>query len=145
MLFGNDRSQMRRFFFEAWRKHQAGAPLSPLESLIAQVIEHHPEYHALLADPQADLEKDYSPDIGQSNPFLHLGLHLALAEQLATDRPRGIQTIYQRLCHHLGDSHEAEHRMLDCLGETLWEAQRGDQPPDEQRYLVRLRQQLSQH
>ena len=137
MLFGNDRRQLRRYFGEVWRKQLAGQALEPLETLIAQVIAQHPEYQAALTEGQA-LERDYFPEWGETNPFLHMGMHIAIQEQLLSDRPPGIVSLYQALCRRFGDSHSAEHRMLECLGETLWEAQRNGTPPDEALYLQRL-------
>ena len=135
-----DRSGLRRHYLEAWRKHRAGLPLEPLEHQLVTVIEQHPEYHALFeADAQA-LGRDYTPESGQSNPFLHLGLHLAIREQVATDRPAGIAAVHRDLSHRLGDVHEAEHRMLEKLGEALWLGQRSGRPPDETAYLESLRQ-----
>jgi hypothetical protein len=138
MLFGNDRSRMRRYFRTVWRKQTAGQPLEPLERVIAGVIGQHPEYHELLMERETALEQDYFPDGGETNPFLHMGMHIAIQEQLTSDRPAGIIEIYRLLCQRLGDSHAAEHQMLECLGETLWEAQRNGAPPDEARYLSRL-------
>lgn len=137
-----DRSDLRRHYLEAWRKHRAGTPLEPLEHQLVSVIEQHPEYHPLVeSDPQA-LGRDYTPESGQSNPFLHLGLHLAIREQVATDRPAGIAAVHRELSRQLGDAHEAEHRMLDRLGEALWLSQRTGRPPDDAAYLESLRQLL---
>ena len=138
MIFSENRGDLRRMYADAWRKRVDGRPLSPLEAQIADVIESHPEYHdAVTAE---DLDQDYTPEGGRTNPFLHMGLHLGLREQVATDRPAGIAAIYQGLADRLGDVHDAEHRMIDCLAETLWEAQSQNSAPDEERYLERLRQ-----
>lgn len=137
-MFGNNRDDMRRFFLDAWRKAQAGEMLQPLEKLIADVVAAHPEYHALLADADSAIASDFSPEGGQTNPFLHMGMHITLAEQLATDRPAGIRDLYQRMTHAAGDAHEAEHRMMECLGQVLWEAQRAGRHPDERDYLACL-------
>jgi len=134
-----DRSGLRRHYLEAWRKRCAGAPLEPLEFQLVTVIEQHPEYHALLEDDALALARDYQPESGQANPFLHLGLHLAIREQVATDRPPGIAAVHRELARRLGDAHEAEHQMLDKLGEALWYAQRTGRPPDEAAYLESLR------
>jgi hypothetical protein len=134
-----DRSALRRHYLEAWRKRREGRPLEPLEHQLAAVIEQHPEYHALLDDDAEALGRDYAPETGQSNPFLHLGLHLAIREQVATDRPAGIAAIHRELGRRLGDRHEAEHRMMERLGEALWLSQRSGRPPDEAAYLESLR------
>lgn len=134
-----NREQLRRLYVEAWRKFRAGSPLEPLEGQVAAVIAEHAEYVPLVESAQA-LERDFTPEGGRENPFLHMGLHLAIREQVATDRPAGIRSIHERLCQRLGDTHAAEHRMMECLGEALWEAQRFGRMPDEQQYLEKLRQ-----
>ena len=129
---------MRQMYADAWRKAQDGQVLSALEAQIAQVIEDHPEYHAALGD--GGLEAGFAPDDRETNPFLHMGLHLAIRDQVSTDRPSGISTIFQELSLKYSNSHDTEHRMLDCLAETLWEAQNQNAPPDKQKYLERLRE-----
>ncbi len=137
MIFGQDRHELRKMYADAWQKHLDGRPMSPLEIQIASVIAEHPEYHDVLT--AADLDRDYTPDGGEANPFLHMGLHLGIREQVATDRPAGIANIHAQLAVRDGGSHSAEHRMIECLAETLWEAQSANRPPDEARYLERLR------
>lgn len=140
-MFGQDRTTLRHSFFQAWRKHSNGEALEPLEALIAQVIAMHPEYHALLDADEADqLDRDYLPELGQTNPFLHMAMHIAIHEQLASDRPVGIRSAYQQQLGIHGEAHAAEHRMMECLGEALWQAQRNGQPPDEAAYLACLQQ-----
>ncbi len=141
-MFGNNRDSLRRYYCTVWEKANAGQALEPLERLIARIIHDHPEYQPMLVDAEAALSRDYLPEMGQTNPFLHLGMHIAIHEQLGTDRPAGILGVYQQLCRKAGDSHEAEHQMMDCLGETLWEAQRNGREPDEQAYLARLMRKL---
>lgn len=140
MLFGTDRNQLRHYFCEVWQKQATAQPLEPLEQIIAAVINEHPEYQALLSDPETALERDYLPELDETNPFLHMGMHIAIQEQLAGNRPTGILEVYQSLCLRHGDSHTAEHRMMKALGETLGEAQRHGALPDESLYLQRLRQ-----
>jgi len=137
LIFGQDRRALRKMYADAWRKHGEQQPMSPLEAQIAAVIAWHPEYHDDITTD--DLDRDYTPDGGRSNPFLHMGLHLGLREQRATNRPAGIGIIYDALAAQTGDPHEAEHRMIECLAETLWEAQNQDGAPDERKYLERLR------
>ncbi|OGT19902.1 MAG: hypothetical protein A2V90_02255 [Gammaproteobacteria bacterium RBG_16_57_12] len=140
MLFGQDRDQLRRQFFEAWRKRRTRLPLTPLEQTIAGVIAMHPEYHSLLENEDRLLQHDYLPEeAGATNPFLHLGLHIALHEQLGTDRPAGIRDLARQLLLKIKDPHETEHRMMECLAETLWQSQRNHTFPDEQGYLNCLR------
>ena len=139
MMFAHaGRDELRRHYVEAWRRRRANLPLTPLDAQIADVIALHPEYHAALEDPQA-LEREFTVEQGQINPFLHLGLHLGIREQLATRRPAGIETVHARLAQKLGDVHHAEHRMIDVLADVLWEAQRAGRAPDEAAYLEKLR------
>jgi hypothetical protein len=109
--------------------------LEPLEHQIAALVRQHPEYRTLLADAQAAIACDFTPEAGETNPFLHLGLHLALLEQVTTDRPPGIREHYQRLVRRTGDAHTAEHLAMECLAKALWDAQRAQRPPDETAYL----------
>ena len=134
----NDRQEMRQSFFNAWKKRDKKNALSTLEKQLIEVIALHPEYHSLLENPQND--QDYSTD---NNPFLHLGLHVSLQEQLSTDRPAGIQKMYQQLSHQLNDPHRAAHLMMDVMAHILWDAQENGQLPDETLYLERLRGLLS--
>jgi len=138
MIFSQDKNELRQMYADAWRKNQNCEILSPLEAQIAKVLEDHPEYQSAL--DEEGLAETFSPEQGNTNPFLHMGLHLAIRDQLATDRPVGISTIYQQLIVKYSNPHETEHRMLDCLAETLWEAQNQNAPPDQQNYLERLRQ-----
>jgi hypothetical protein len=135
-MFTQDRDLMRRFFLDAWRKAQDGEPLEPLERQIAEAVRAHPEYHALFDDPEAAAVRDFPPEAGEGNPFLHLSLHLAILEQVTTDRPPGIRDAYRRVGAQTGDAHEAEHRIMDCLAEAIWVAQRDNTPPDETAYLA---------
>jgi hypothetical protein len=136
---GQNREQLRQMYLDAWRKYTARQPLEPLEAQVAGVIAEHPEYVPLLESGTQALGADYTPEGGRENPFLHMGLHLAIREQVATNRPPGITQLHQALSRRLSDPHAAEHAMLEVLAETLWEAQRFGRPPDEQRYLERLR------
>jgi hypothetical protein len=132
------RDELRRVYVEAWRKRREGLPIEPLEAQVADVIALHPEYHAVLERGADALGRDYTPEGGQSNPFLHMGLHLAVRDQIATDRPAGIRQAFTSLAARLGSEHEAEHRIIECLAETMWEAQRSGRPPDETAYLQRV-------
>lgn len=134
-----DRSSLRQSYLTAWRKHRDGVPMEPLEHQIATVVAQHPEYQPVIEGAADALARDYSPESGQSNPFLHMGLHLAIREQVGTDRPAGIAAIHAALSRSLGSAHEAEHRMMECLGAALWTSQRTGLPPDEAAYLESLR------
>lgn len=134
MLFGQQREQIRKVFVDAWRKHCDGVPLEPLERSIAEIVDAHPEYQAAMMESDA-LERDFSVDDGETNPFLHMGMHITIVEQITCDRPPGIRDIYDRLLRRYPDSHELEHAMMQCLAETLWSSQSRGEPPDEQKYL----------
>lgn len=138
MIFdGMSRDQLREMYRSAWRKFKGQHTLAPLDKQIVAVISEHPEYRVIVESAAADLA-NYSPRSGQINPWLHMGLHLAVREQVATNRPAGIAEVHARLARH-SDAHEAEHLMIEVLAEQLWEAQRSGKPPDENAYLERLR------
>jgi len=134
----HSRDEVRQVYLGVWHKIQQQLVLEPMEALIADVIEIHPEYHALLAASDDIKQQEFTPEQGQTNPFLHMGMHITLREQAGTDRPAGIRAIHQKLVSKNG-AHEAEHAMMECLGQTLWNAQRNNQPPDEDAYLDCLR------
>ncbi|MFO8004876.1 DUF1841 family protein [Thioalkalivibrio sp.] len=136
-MFGN-RDELREQFLKAWHKARSGQPLEPLEAALAELIREHPEYHDLLANREQALSAEFSPEGGQGNPFLHLAMHLSIREQAGTDRPPGIRDIHRNLSARHG-AMEAEHRMIECLGRALWEAQRAGRQPDEAAYLDCLR------
>jgi hypothetical protein len=136
-LFGSHtREQLRQTYADAWGKRRAGAPLTPLEALISDVIALHPEYHGVVEDPARLLSAQSDPAGAAENPFLHMGLHLAVREQLSIDRPPGIRELAGRFEARVGTRHDAEHALMDALAETLWEAQRAGRAPDEGRYLA---------
>lgn len=134
-MFGHSREQLRRMYVDAWRKQQAGEPLSPLETMITEVVAMHPEYHALLKRGEEALDRDFLPAQGETNPFMHMGMHIAIREQLSIDRPAGIVAAIRALLAQVQDAHEVEHRVMECLGQSLWEAQQAGQTPDEVTYL----------
>jgi hypothetical protein len=142
MFFGQDRNQLREMYFQSWHKFKHNQPMQPLESVIGSMISKHPEYHDFFDNKEKNQDKDFTPEMGQTNPYLHLGMHIAIQEQLSTQRPLQITALYQSLCEKIGDSHEAEHQMMDCLGEMLWLAQRNQQAPDESNYLECLKKHL---
>jgi hypothetical protein len=135
MLFGESRQDTRSVFFSAWRKYRDKQPLEGVEAIIVQVVLNHPEYHALLENPDQFQDRDYLPEHGETNPFLHLGMHVAIEEQLSMDRPSGIKAYYQRLTETHQDAHAALHSIMECLGEMLWQAQRDGVQPDESVYF----------
>lgn len=133
-MFSNERDQLRQVFFTAWQKHLTKTLIEPLEAEIIEVIMFHPEYHTFLENP----DKYQLHDFGDSNPFLHLSLHLALREQIKTNRPAGIHAVYQALLNKIGDKMNTEHTMMDCLEQILWEAQKTQTFPNEDNYLATL-------
>jgi Domain of unknown function (DUF1841) len=134
-MFNPSRDEARRFFLEAWRKHRGRELVSPLEDAAARLVAQHPEYHALLDDSEAALTREWTPETGEANPFLHLSLHLAVEEQLSIDQPPGLRAAFEALLARRGDRHAALHDVLECLGETLWRAQKSQSPPDGEAYV----------
>lgn len=132
------RDALRAMYAAAWQRHRDRLPLEPLQAQIVSVVELHPEYHGVLEGGAEALARDYAPVAGQSNPFLHMGLHLAIREQVGTDRPAGIRRVHAVLVRQLGDAHAAEHRMIDCLAAALWQGQRSGLAPDDAAYLAEL-------
>ncbi|MFK8080129.1 MAG: DUF1841 family protein [Granulosicoccus sp.] len=142
MLFTQDRTRTRQLFRSTWHKHVNGEVLEPLEKQIASLLDEHPEYHALVSGDDDVLDRNFVAEDGHENPFLHLSLHLALREQVGTDRPVGIASITRSLLLKHGDGHAVEHMMIEKLGLYLWEAQRQERAPDEAAYLNSLRELL---
>ncbi len=141
MSFGGGRGEMRQVFFRAWRAFRQEHPLAGIEKIAVEVALRHPEYHSVLENPQSFQDRDYLPDLGETNPFLHMGLHIAIEEQITSNRPPGVIDIYQALRERFDDSHMVEHQMMDCLAEALWRAQRDGCEPSEEDYLACLRRQ----
>jgi hypothetical protein len=131
-MFDPSREQVRDMFFGTWRKYRGGEPLAGIETLALDVILAHPEYHDLLASPDRYRDKHYSDE---SNPFLHMSLHLAFEEQLSIDQPPGITRLFAELLMRTGEKHAALHEALECLAQTVWRAQRDNAPPDAHAYL----------
>lgn len=140
-MFNPSRDEARNFLFETWRKRRAGELLTPLEDLGAQLIEKHPEYHQLLSEPERYQDKDYNPEQGVTNPFLHLMMHLSIEEQISIGQPHGIRAHFERLTQRFESEHDAQHAMMECLGEMIWQAQRNNSAPDATIYLSCLEKQ----
>ncbi len=134
-MFNPSREQVREFFFEAWRKYRAGEPLAGAETLALEAILAHPEYHAVLDRPEHSREQEYFPELGETNPFLHLSLHVALEEQLSIDQPPGVAQAFAALAARHGERHAALHEAIECLAEMVWRSQRDRTPPDGAAYL----------
>jgi hypothetical protein len=135
-MFSPSQEQVRRFFCEAWAKHQGGLPVTPLEALATDWIEQHPEYHVDLADTDAAIAATYSVEGGRSNPFLHLSMHLSITEQVSIDQPRGIKAAVERLAQRRSSLHEAHHDVMEALGEMVWASQRSGLPFDGEAYIA---------
>ena len=140
-MFNPSRDEARNFLFETWRKRREGSLLTPLEDLTAQLIEKHPEFHDLLADPERYQNKDYAPEHGAINPFLHLMMHLTIEEQISINQPHGIRSHFERLTQKHESEHDAQHAMMECLSEMIWQSQRHNTAPDATIYLSCLEQQ----
>lgn len=140
-MFNPSREQVRHFFTDAWRKHQQSEILTPLEAMAVDWMVQHPEYHHDFSDPEA-AQADYTVEDGRTNPFLHLSMHLAIAEQLSIDQPPGIKAAYEQLLSRY-DPHEAIHEIMECLGEVVWEAQRLGRPFSNDTYLDLIRRRVS--
>ena len=137
-MFNPSREQVRALFFETWRKYSRGEPLAGVEAPALEAILLHPEYHRVLEAPERYRDQEYFPELGETNPFLHLSLHVALAEQLAIDQPAGVRERFGRMVAKAADRHAAQHAAIDCLAAMVWQAQRDAAPPDAAGYLACL-------
>jgi len=142
VFYGNNRDQLRQMYRDALVKSDDGVPMTALETQIADVIIQHPEYRTAVVPTgnhdKDTLDKDYVPESGEANPFMHMSLHLAIRDQLSTNRPSGIREAFAELCTLTQERHQAEHVLCEAMGEELWQSQRDCRPPGEQRYLKRV-------
>ncbi|MBA0921855.1 MAG: DUF1841 family protein [Nitrosospira sp.] len=134
-MFNLSRCQARQFLFDTWRKYCHQENLSGMEGIALEVILLHPEYQSILDDADHYLDKDYLPEIGSTNPFLHMSMHIAVKEQLSIDQPIGIRDQFNRLLNKIGNEHDTVHQNIECLAEMLWQAQRNQSAPDATVYL----------
>jgi len=141
-LFNPSREEVRHFFCTTWQKHTDGSLLTPLEMLASKWMELHLEFQAILSDPSGALEQEFTPEKGITNPFLHLSMHLSISEQISIDQPPGIRQIANALSKKLDSEHEAQHQIMECLGQVLWQAQRDASALDTNTYLESLRKLL---
>ncbi len=142
-MFNPSQQDVRRFFCETFRKFHAKEILTPLEAIASDWINQHSEYDEVLSDLDTALHANYSIDQGNSNPFLHLSMHLSIAEQIAVDQPRGVRQTFDVLSTKLNSQHEAHHEMMECLGTMIWNSQRNGLPPDGEAYIEALRKRAS--
>ena len=138
-MFAPSQHDVRRFFCDVHRKRREGLPMTPIETLAGDWVDQHPEYHADLHDLDAALAASYTVEEGRTNPFLHLSMHLSVSEQVSIDQPRGIRQAFELLAARLGSAHEAQHQVMECLGEMIWASQRSGLPPDGEAYLECVR------
>ena len=138
-IFNPTREEVRRFFCDTWKKRMDNQILTPMETLASDWMVLHPEYHPTLANPEGAIAQDYTPERGETNPFLHLSMHLSISEQVSIDQPPGIKAVAEKLTQKLGSEHEAQHAMMECLGQVMWEAQREGQPLSPEKYLEALK------
>lgn len=141
-MFNPSREQVRRFFCDAWRKHLERSIVEGAEATAIDIILRHPEYQTLLASGEDAIARDWTPEGGEMNPFLHLSLHLAIHEQVSINQPPGIRLAFEQLRARM-DAHDAEHVLLECLGETIWKAQRNGQAMDAEAYVDAVRRKAS--
>jgi len=135
-----DRDSGRTFFLEVWEKHKKQLPLEALEQIVLDIILQHPEYHVILEKDEKEISAmEFTPEMGMTNPFLHMGMHITIQEQIGSNRPPGITALYQHLLTKYPSAHDLEHSMMECLGEALWLAQRNNTLPDEAQYLEQVK------
>ena len=134
-MFNPSREQVRQFFFDVWNRYHAGQVLAGAEQIALEAILAHPEYHAMLDNPGRYLQRDYPPELGETNPFLHLSMHVSIVEQVSIDQPAGVRARYQQLLAQRGDAMQAQHEVMDCLAEMIWQAQRSGADYDPVAYL----------
>ena len=139
-LFNPSRDEVREFFFNAWGKFKAQKPLTDLEKIALSIIHMHPEYQRILDAPAQFKYQEYFPEFGETNPFLHMSLHLSILEQISINQPIGIADIYTQLKLKHQDEHDAQHDILDCLGEVIWQAQRNNSALDANNYVQLLQE-----
>ena len=141
-MFKPSQQDVRRFFCETFRKFHAKEILTPLEVIASDWINQHSEYNAVLRDPETAIHANYSIDQANSNPFLHLSMHLSISEQITVDQPRGVRAAFNILASKLNSQHEAHHEIMECLGTMIWNSQRNNLPPDGQAYIEALRKRV---
>ena len=137
-IFNPTREEVRRFFCDTWKKKTENQILTPMEIIASDWMLEHPEYHTLLADPEGAVAQDYTPERGETNPFLHLSMHLSISEQISINQPPGIKAVAEKLAKKLGSEHEAQHAIMECLGQVMWEAQRQGQALNPEKYFEAL-------
>jgi hypothetical protein len=142
-MFTPSQADVRRFFCSVYARSLSGQPLEALETIASQWLAEHPEYHAEFADAEGALAKTYATEEGQTNPFLHLSMHLSISEQCSIDQPRGIRQAVELLTARRDSLHDAHHEAMECLGQMVWESQRAGRPPDGDAYIACVQRQAT--
>jgi Domain of unknown function (DUF1841) len=135
-MFNPSQEDVRRFFCSVYAKARSNQAMEAIETIAAQWMDEHPEYHADFADVDLALTTMYEATEGRTNPFLHLSMHLSISEQCSIDQPRGIRQAVELLTHKRNSLHQAHHEAMECLGTMLWESQRAGRPPDSNAYIA---------
>jgi Domain of unknown function (DUF1841) len=137
MLYGNNIQDTRQMFQRSWQKYQKQIVLEPLERQIVSVVLDHPEYHDIInlerIETSSFLDNSSAPYL--SNPYMHMGLHLALRDQFTLDNPQGIQAIYKALYEKHQNHHQIEHAFMPALMSHLATAINQHQAFDDISYL----------
>ena len=135
-MFTSDRSKQRQYLKQAWEKYTIQEQLEPLELQLSKIVEQHPEYQNLIKN----LDSEYFPEQGITNPFLHISLHLTLRDQITMDQPKGIKEIHSQLVLKSKDAHEVEHMMMEHIAEMIFNAQKNNAAFDLDGYIQALKQ-----
>ena len=106
--------EFRLQFIRAFQSYQEKKTLTPLENQIIECILMHPEYHPFLMN-ESHVDTVFNMETHGSNPFLHLAFHLGLNEQIATNRPDGIRSLFNQYKTKIKDVHEAMHHFMEIL------------------------------
>ena len=134
-MFTSDRSKQRQYLKQAWEKYTSHEQLEPLELQLSKIVEQHPEYQNLIKN----LDSEYFPEQGNTNPFLHINLHLTLQDQITMDQPKGIRDIHSQLIVKIKDAHEVEHMMMEHIAEMIFNAQKNNAAFDLDGYIQALK------
>ena len=135
-MFTSNRSKQRQYLNQAWKKYTRQEQLEPLELQLSKIVEQHPEYQNLIKN----LDSEYFPEQGNTNPFLHINLHLTLQDQITMDQPKGIKEIHSQLLLKIKDAHEVEHMMMEHIAEMIFNAQKNNAAFDLDVYIQALKQ-----
>lgn len=119
-------NEYRVFFLQAWKKHLQGSKLSDLESQVRDVLLLYPQYIS-------ELNQDKTYPL-EDNPYIQMGLHLTVWDQVRTNRPEGIRPWFLEACV-ANSQKEVEQLMLMVLRQTVYVSYQAGNLPCEQKYL----------